>query len=142
MCVCVTRDIYFSVTSSLMYIKLYFCKMRFIYLTMSKRMRDSLPYLQILAKCKPKVRKVLIEHGPSDLILCICECCYNVLKGTVPLTKRQKQHLSRYKKHLRGLANKKISRVKKRRLLTQQKGGGNLLTALLPPVLSVLSSLL
>ena len=61
---------------------------------MSKRMRDSLPYLQILAKCKPKVRKVLIEHGPSNLVLSICECCHNVLKGTVPLTKRQKQHLS------------------------------------------------
>ena len=43
---------------------------------MSKRMRDSLPYLQILAKCKPKVRKVLIEHGPSNLVLSICECCH------------------------------------------------------------------
>jgi hypothetical protein len=116
--------------------------LHFIGLMMSKRMRDNLPYLQILAKCKPKVRKVLIEHGPSDLVLSICECCHNVLKGTVPLTKREKQHLSRYKKHLRGLVNKKISRVKKRRLLAQQKGGGNLLTALLPPVLSVLTSLL
>ena len=116
--------------------------LHFIGLMMSKRMRDNLPYLQILVKCKPKVRKVLIEHGPSDLVLSICECCHNVLKGTVPLTKRQKQHLSRYKKHLRGLVNKKISRVKKRRLLAQQKGGGNLLTALLPPVLSVLTSLL
>ena len=109
---------------------------------MSKRMRGSLPYLQILAKCKPKVRKVLIEHGPSDLVLSICECCHNVLKGTVPLTKRQKQHLSRYKKHLRDLANQKVSRVKKQRLLTQQKGGGNLLAALLPPVLTVSTSLL
>jgi hypothetical protein len=65
-----------------------------------------------------------------------------VLKGTVPLTKKQKQHLLRHKKHLRSLASKKISRVKKRRLLAQQKGSGNLLTALLPPVLSVLTSLL
>ena len=79
--------------------------MQFICLMMSKRMRDSLPYLQ----CKPKVRKVLI-----------CECCHNVLKGTVPLTKRLKQHLSQYKKHLRDLANKKVSRVRKQRLLTQQ----------------------
>ena len=110
---------------------------------MSKRVRDSLPYLQILAKCKLKVQKVLIEHGPSNLVLSICECCHNVLKGTVRLTKRQKQHLSRYKKHLRDLANKKVSRVSKRRLLTQQKGGGgNLLRALLPPVLTVLTSLL
>jgi hypothetical protein len=32
--------------------------------------------------------------------------------------------------------------MKKQRLLAQQKGSGNLLTALLPPVLSVLTSLL
>ena len=107
---------------------------------MSKRVRVSLPYLQILAKCKPKVRKAIIEHGSSNLVLSICECCYNVLKGTIPLTKIQKRRLSRYKEHLRALASKKVSRVKKKRLLTQK--GGNLLAALLPPVLSVLSSLL
>ena len=87
---------------------------------MSKRMRD----IQILAKCKPKVRKVLIEHGPNNLVLSICECCHNVLKETVSFTKRQKQHLSRYKKHLRDFADKKVSRVRKRRLLTQQLYGG------------------
>ena len=81
--------------------------MKFICLMMSKRMRGSLPYLQMLAKCKPKVRKVLIEHGPSNLVLSICECCRNVLKETVPLTKRQKQHLSRYKNHLKRLGKQK-----------------------------------
>ena len=107
---------------------------------MSKRMEGSLPYLQILMKCKPKIRKVILEHGPTDLLLSICESCYNVLKGTIPLSKRQKQRLSRHKKHLTDLANRKVSRLRKRRLLTQK--GGNLLAALLPPVLEVLSSLL
>ena len=106
---------------------------------MSKRVKDNLYYLQVLAKSKPKIRKVIIEHGPGDVLLSICECCYNVLKGTIPLTKAQKQRLVRYKKHLRALANKKVSRVNKKRLLIQR--GGNLLLALLPPVLSVLRSL-
>ena len=99
---------------------------------MSKRMKDNLAYLQILAKCKP-------AHGPADVLMCVCECCYNLLKGTVPLTPTQKRRLSRYKKHHRALADKKVSRVKKRRILNQK--GGNLLAALLPPVLSVLGSL-
>ena len=107
---------------------------------MSKRIRNNLPYLQVLAKSKPKIRKVIIEHGPSDVILCICECTVNVLKGTVPISVNQKRQLSRYKKHLRALANKKISRAKKKKILNQK--GGNLLTALLPPVLTVLGSLL
>ena len=81
---------------------------------MSKRMKDNLAYLQILAKCKPKIRKVIIDHGPADILTCVCECCYNLLKSTVPLTPSQKRRLSRYKKHLRALAYKKVSRVKKR----------------------------
>ena len=107
---------------------------------MSKQTKENLSYLQVLAKCKPKIRKVIIEHGPADVLTGVCECCYNLLKGTVPLTPSQKRRLSRYKKHLRTLADKKVSRVKKRRILNQK--GGNLLTALLLPVLSVLGSLL
>lgn len=108
--------------------------------TMSKRMKDNLPYLQVLVKCRPKVRKLLIEHGPTDLITSICECSLNVLKGVIPLTPSQKRRLARYKTHLRALGNKKVSRKQKKKCLNQK--GGNLLAALLPPVLSVLSSLL
>ena len=103
-------------------------------------MKDNLPYLQVLVKCRPKVRKLLIEHGPTDLITSICECSLNVLKGVIPLTLSQKRRLARYKTHLRALANKKVSRKQKKKHLNQK--GGNLLTALLPPVLSVLGSLL
>ena len=103
-------------------------------------MKDNLPYLQVLAKCKPKLRKLLIEHGPVSLVTSISECALNLLKGVIPLTPRQKRRLARYKAHLRGLANKKVSRKKKKQFLNQK--GGNLLTALLPPVLTVLGSLL
>ena len=107
---------------------------------MSKRMRENLPYLQILAKCKPRLRKLIIDNGPPSIVLCLSECCLNLLKGVVPLTPRQKKRLSRYKTHLRALASKKVSKKRKKQYLNQK--GGNLLTTLLPPVLSVLSSLL
>ena len=70
-------------------------------------MKDNLPYLQVLVKSKPKLRKLLIEHGPVSLITSICECALNLLKGVIPLTPRQKRRLARYKTHLRGLAAKK-----------------------------------
>ena len=107
---------------------------------MSKRMRRSLPYLQILAVCKPKLRQAVIVHAPAEVILAICECSLNMLKGVIPLTPRQKRALSRYKKHLRALADKKVSRKQKKRYLSQN--GGGLLTSVLPPVLNALGNLL
>ena len=107
---------------------------------MSKRLKDSLPFLQVLIRCKPKLRKAILEHGPGHVLMSICECSHNVLKGVIPLTPSQKQRMSRYKKHLRTLADKKVSRVRKRRLLSQK--GGNILTILIPTVLSAISSLL
>ena len=66
-----------------------------------------------MAKCKPSLRKLLIEHGPVSLITSICECVLNLLKGAIQITPRQKRRLARHKTHLRGLANKKVSRKKK-----------------------------
>ena len=42
---------------------------------MSKRMKRSLPYLQILAEAKPKLRKILIKNVPESVINAICEFC-------------------------------------------------------------------
>ena len=107
---------------------------------MSKRMKRSLPYLQVMMACGPKLRKMLVGHAPEHVLMAICECALNVLKGVIPLTQRQKRQLTRYKTHLRGLANKKVSKKQKKRYLTQK--GGGLLTTVLPPVINALGSLL
>jgi hypothetical protein len=107
---------------------------------MSKRMRGSLPYLQVMVKSKHKLRKLLIDNVPPNVITAICECSLNLLKGVIPLTPRQKRRLARYKTHRRSLANKKVTRKQKKK--HHNKKGGNSLTALLPLVLSVLGSLL
>ena len=107
---------------------------------MSERMKRSLPYLQILPEAKPKLRKLFIKNFPESVITAICECCLNMLKGVIPLTPHQKRRLAQHKTQLRALANKKVSRKKKKQYLNQK--GGNLLVALIPPVLGVLSGLL
>ena len=101
-------------------------------LKMSGRMKRSLPYLQVLAEAKPKLRGMIINHAPSEVINAICESCLNLLKGVIPLTPRQKRRLARYRTHLRALANKKVSQKKKRRYLSQ-KGGA--FRFFLPPTL-------
>jgi hypothetical protein len=107
---------------------------------MSKRMKGSLPYLQVMGRCGPRLRKFMINNVPPEVIPAMCECSLNLLKGVIPLSPSQKRRLARYKTHLHDLASKKVSRKRKKQRLN--KKGGNLLSALLPPVLSVLGSLL
>lgn len=51
---------------------------------MSKRVKGRLPYLQVVVKCKPKLRKGLIDNVPADVITTICECSRRLLKGIIP----------------------------------------------------------
>ncbi len=88
---------------------------------MSKRVKGSLPYLQVLAKSKPKLRKLLIDHVPPSVLAAICECSLNMLRGVIPLAPRQKQRLARYKTHLRALANKRVSKSEKSNTLNREE---------------------
>ena len=106
---------------------------------MSQALSRNAPFLRLLHKASPKARKELLEkHCTPDLVESICECCYNVLKGSVPLTRSQKDALRRKKQMLRQLALKKTSLKKKKELI--QKGG--FLGVLLGPIVSVLSKVL
>ena len=103
-------------------------------------MGRSLPYLQLLVKAKPRLQKLIMQHALTDVIHAIRECSLNILKGVIPVTPRQKRSLARYKTHLRALASKKVAIRRKKKYINQQ--GGGLLTSLLVPALSLLSSLL
>ena len=87
--------------------------------------------LELLQRIKNrKLRKAILVHSDSDLICSICECAWNILRGNVSLTPKEKSKLRKYKKHLRTLASKKVSTVRKRKVL--QTGG--FLSALLAPL--------
>ena len=88
---------------------------------MSERVKRSLPYLQVLAEATPKLRKILVKNVPESVITAICECCLNTLKGVIPLTPHQKRRLAPYKTQLRALANRKVSRKRKKTYLTQRR---------------------
>ena len=105
---------------------------------MSKRVRKYLPVLKRITKLGDKAKRHYVRKCNKEFLDCISECAKNVLNGNVPLTDRQKTRLRRRSNDLRALSVKKTSLRKKRRIL--QKGG--FLTALLPPVLGILSSLL
>ena len=107
---------------------------------MSQRMKHNSDLLRVLARSTPKQRKAILATCHIDLIKCLAEISLNVLQGVVPINAKQKKKLKRYKSVLRALADKRVSLKKKKAKLNQS--GGNLLSLLLPPVLSTLGSFL
>ena len=106
---------------------------------MSAVVRRALPLLKVLADANPKLKKAIIKHAPPGLVIAISEIALNLIKGVIELTPHQKRRLSQYKKELLSLAKKNVSVGKKRKILVQ-KGGSAVLAALIPLVLSLLSS--
>ena len=106
---------------------------------MSAIVRRALPLLKVLVDARPKLKKAIIKHAPTELVTAISEIVLNLIKGVIKLTAHQKKHLSRYKKELLALAKKKVSLGKKRKILVQ-KGGSAAVSVLLPLALSLLSS--
>lgn len=106
------------------------------------RLRRNFNKLKLLKKAKKSQRRKLLEAADNDLILCLCDCANNILKGNVNLNPKQKKQLARHKGAIRSLVSRGKSKKtinKKRKLLIQQ---GGFLPMLLGPILSVASGLL
>lgn len=100
--------------------------------------------IRLLSIATPRARKEIVQRGGRDLLDGICECCVNVLNGTIPLTRAQKAKLVKHKARLRKLAataikGNKLRLTDKKRLV--QRGRG-FLGALLVPAAALLGSLL
>lgn len=104
-------------------------------MTLSK---EQLQQLELLNICPQKLRKNLLKNINQEGIKAICECCLNVLHGNIPLSEKQKGSLSKHKRTLRTLAERKVALSKKRKLIIQK---GGFLNILIPTALSVLSTL-
>lgn len=104
---------------------------------MSRTVKNNIALLKALAVMKPKHRKALIKAADKDLILSVCECAYNLLKGNVSVHPQQKKKLSFFKNILRRLVKKGESFKSKKKYLVQ-KGGGVFLPILLSAVLQAI----
>ena len=111
--------------------------------SMAQRLRRNHDFLKLLAKCTPAQHKAILKEADDALVKTICECIFNVLKETVPVSKDSKpakRKLLAHKKSLTALTEKSTPLNKKKEILVQQ--GGNFLSVLLLPVLRVSSSIL
>jgi len=97
-----------------------------------------LPVLKRERKLGEKAKREYVCKCDNEFIGCVSERAKKVIKVNVPLTNRQMNNLRRKRYDLRTLSSEKTSLRAKHKML--QKGG--FLSALLPPVLSLLGSLL
>ena len=111
---------------------------------MSNLMKNNAQLILTLAKLKPANRRAVLQAAPKELIHALSEGALNIIKGKVPLSKRQYGHLRRNQSKIRLLANPKVSVRRKQKLLTvaDQRGGflGTLAAILIPTVASLIGS--
>ena len=101
------------------------------------RLKRNASTLKLLCSAKKPFQKAVLEKSKDDLIKCICDISFNVLKGTAPISRQNKKRLSRHKSSLRKLTDRKLSLKKKRKVI--QSGG--FLSALLGAAIPILGSL-
>lgn len=106
---------------------------------MSQRIKRNLPFLKLLLTLKPKERRSFLCRATEDLILALCEICFNVLKGKIPLSSSQYAKLNKQKKFIKMFANRKSGIKHKRKVVTQS---GGFIPALLSVALPFLASLI
>jgi len=107
---------------------------------MSKLLKKYYHHLHVLKACSCQKRIDFVKKSPNDFVKCLCEVCDNLLKGNIPVNKKQKQQLYRYRNTLRFLASKKHKSLSKKRKIIQL--GGAFLPILLPPLLTIAADLL
>lgn len=101
-------------------------------------------FLEGLSRLPYKCRQKMINDAPKEVIDSVGECCLNIIKGNVHLTKAQKQQLRSRKRHIRLLSSKQVPLAAKKKIINQKGGAllGLLLKPLLGPIIgSVLSDL-
>lgn len=103
------------------------------------RLKRNFKLLRYLKKVKKQRRSSVLKSAKKDLILCICDCANNILRGNVRLKERDRKALRRHKKSLRLLATQRTGLEKKRKFLVQK---GGFLPLLLAPIISAAGSLL
>jgi len=106
-----------------------------------QRLKRNVALLNVLSTAPKHQREAIINTATRDQIICICDCCNNILQETLSLTPKELKKLQRYKDLIRYLAETKGKReFKDKKNYLIQSGG--FLPVLLAPILGAVGSIL
>ena len=104
---------------------------------MSRLVCDNFGYLHHLCYCSPHQRTFLLASASPEQVHAICEVCSNLAKGTIPLTRVQKERLKKHADDIRELADPYTPFKTKKQILSQR--GGGFVSDVMSPLVSALS---
>ncbi|KAJ8048844.1 hypothetical protein HOLleu_01318 [Holothuria leucospilota] len=88
---------------------------------MSRRVTEQAPFLHVLTRGTTQQRSALLRRLHNDLVICLCECALNILKGHVKLTPSEKLNLQRHRAKLRKLVDRKVPLSQKRSVQAKRR---------------------
>ena len=103
---------------------------------MSHLLRENFGYLCHLTNCSPHQRTVLLTTASPEQVHVLCEVCWNLSKGLVPITTAQKERLRDHVDDIRELADPSVPFKTKKHILAQR--GGGFVSDILSPLVSAL----
>ena len=114
----------------------------------SKTLQRKVDHLKCLSNLKVKDRLSVVDICSDECIHAICESCFNLLKGTLPIEqekrKRLKFKLMPIRFHIRKLADPKVSVKQKKDILKIPQVGKGIFsliaTTVLPALISAIAS--
>jgi len=86
---------------------------------MGSRIRQHAAFLRLLQDSKENQRKALIESMTNSQLDALCQLISNIMQGNIPVTDGYIKKLKRHKNVIYPLVTRKVSRAKKRELLSQ-----------------------
>lgn len=100
----------------------------------SQRVLENFDFLERVARTSSSRKRLrYLEEADAEQLLAIVECCFNVLRARLPLTRQQRARLAEHAAHIR-----RISRVRTERSARKviQSGDGIAIATLLLPVIA------
>jgi hypothetical protein len=102
-----------------------------------KLVGSQIDLLKVISKSK-KYRDAILHKADKELVAAICECVHNIIKGNLPIKRKDREQLLKFRKILHKLLQKRNFKQKKKILIQH----GAFLNVLVPLVVTGLSSLL
>ena len=103
---------------------------------MSDIVKKQLPLFKVIIESKPKLKVLIFKEVGKEFIIALSECCLNILRGGIKLTKILLRSLNPFKKHIRYFAETVNSIKQKKKFLV--KSGGLFVSKVLKAVLPAL----
>ena len=108
--------------------------------TMSRVVKNNLPFLQFLTCCPEHQRQFLLETATPEQIHALVQILFNMLHGNIPVSKEVKGNLKKHIDALVSLVESSVPYKTKKQTLAQE--GGGFIQDLLIPVLTSIGPLM